>query len=304
METVTYDGGLRDSPAVDGLIASFCAQKLDAVIRQKVPIVTDKLPHARIKRIMKQDSCDPHPRMLSADTAPFMAYAAELFIGLLTTLAWKLGTQTSKRNTLQLKDLKDAVAASSKFDFIVDIIDMYDRQRRLEAEELESQERAERSAAARASTRLPPRFPANTHPVLSQAAGIPPAPAPPAPERIVLPETGPSATNMQILDDGHLHVVDNNLDDADDVLASLSQEILDALDADYDPFCTLLDEQSSDTGHAPDTESDSSSFNSRYRDQQYLDLPQKTGIIHTPYPLSDSNAIPSLDTRLPLLFMD
>ena len=111
---------------------------------------------------------------------------------------------------------------------------------------------------------------------------------------------------------------------ADDVLASLSQEVLDALDADYDPdneaimralgmqdssrtadpFCTLLDEQSSDTGHAPDTESDSSSFNSRYRDEPYLDLPQKTGIIHTPYPLSDSNAIPSLDTRLPLLFMD
>ena len=64
--------------------------------------------------------------MISADAVPFMAFATKLFIGALTTLAWKLSTQRSKRNTLQVKDLKEAVASSSKFDFLIDTIDSFD----------------------------------------------------------------------------------------------------------------------------------------------------------------------------------
>ena len=106
---------------VGAITASYFARSLHKVISEKQNVVlTEELPLARIKRIMKQDSCEPFPRMISADAVPFMAFAAKLFIGALTTLAWKLSTQRSKRNTLQLKDLKEAASSSSKFDFLID----------------------------------------------------------------------------------------------------------------------------------------------------------------------------------------
>ena len=109
---------------VDALIASYFARSLHTVTSEAPgAFETEELPLARIKRIMKQDSCDPFPRMISADAVPFMAFAVKLFIGVLTTLAWKTSTQRSKRNTLQLKDLKGAAASSSKFDFLIDTID-------------------------------------------------------------------------------------------------------------------------------------------------------------------------------------
>ena len=109
---------------VDALIASYFARSLHTVTSEAPgAFETEELPLARIKRIMKQDSCDPFPRMISADAVPFMAFAVKLLIGVLTTLAWKTSTQRSKRNTLQLKDLKEAAASSSKFDFLIDTID-------------------------------------------------------------------------------------------------------------------------------------------------------------------------------------
>ena len=87
-----------------------------------------QVPLARVKRIMKQDSCDPRPRQVSADTVPFIAYAAKLFIALMTKLAWQLSTQRGRRNTLQVKDIRAAVYASSHFDFLVDVVDLFDEQ--------------------------------------------------------------------------------------------------------------------------------------------------------------------------------
>ena len=88
----SLETGSREAE-VDALVASYFAQQLHKVITDATTaIATDELPLARIKRIMKQDSCDPHPRMISADAVPFMAFAAQLFIGHVTMLAWKVST--------------------------------------------------------------------------------------------------------------------------------------------------------------------------------------------------------------------
>ena len=119
----------RDSVQVKAMIAAFFArQHLALSTSPNSAIVIDDLPLARIKRIMKQDACDPMPRQVSASTVPLMAYAAQVFIGLITQLAWKLSTQGAKRNTLQVKDLKAAVYATSQLDFLIDTIDMFDQQ--------------------------------------------------------------------------------------------------------------------------------------------------------------------------------
>lgn len=117
----------RDSAQVEALIASYFAHKLHSVVTDpRKTIATDELPLARIKRIMKQDSCDPHPRMICADAVPFMAFAAQLFIGHVTMIAWINSTLRAKRNTLQLKDLKEAVVSSSKLDFLIDVVDHFE----------------------------------------------------------------------------------------------------------------------------------------------------------------------------------
>ena len=124
-------GRLRDSDEVKAMIASHFAQQLLALTTNpRQAIAIDELPLARIKRIMKQDSCDPHPRQVSADTVPFMAYMVQLFIGAMTTLAWKLSTQHAKRNTLQVKDLKLVVFSSSQHDFLIDVLDLFDEEQR------------------------------------------------------------------------------------------------------------------------------------------------------------------------------
>ena len=119
---------VRDTTA-EALLAAYNTRKLLAVT-SRVPkaVAIDELPLARIKRIMKQDSCDPHPRMVSADTIPMMAYCTQLFIGSITSLAWQLSVSPSGRNTLQVKDLKNAVHASKRFDFLIDVLDEFDTQ--------------------------------------------------------------------------------------------------------------------------------------------------------------------------------
>ena len=117
----------RDSPSLEAMLAAYNTHQLIAVTNNvEGAIALEMLPLARIKRIMKQDSCDPHPRMISAEAIPNMAYAAQLFIGSLTSLAWQLSTGPNKRNTLQAKDLRAVVRASSRFDFLIDVLDMVD----------------------------------------------------------------------------------------------------------------------------------------------------------------------------------
>lgn len=78
---------------------------------------------------MKQDACDPQPRMISEEAVPFLAYATQLFIGSLTYLAWNLSTVRGKRNTLQVKDLQAAILSSPHFDFLIDVVDTYEETR-------------------------------------------------------------------------------------------------------------------------------------------------------------------------------
>ena len=118
----------RDSADVEGLISRHFEKQLHDIETNKRQVASDELPLARLKRIMKQDACEPHPRMISAEAVPFMALAAQLFIGKITAIAWKLSTQKAKRNTLQLKDLKDAVASTSRLDFLIDVVDTYQTQ--------------------------------------------------------------------------------------------------------------------------------------------------------------------------------
>ena len=122
--TVSFASAL--SAQIQALMASFFAHQLVAVSDTSKPFTVDALPHARIKRIMKQDAVDPHPRMISVDTIPLMAYTAQLFIGLLTDLAWRLSTKPNGRNTLQVKDIKAAARCSKYFDFLIDTIDTFD----------------------------------------------------------------------------------------------------------------------------------------------------------------------------------
>ncbi len=89
------------------------------------PIALRDLPLTRIKRIMKQDACDPQPCMVSATSVVAMAYTTQLFIGAITTLAWTLATR-DKRNTLQLKDLRASLPSLRAFDFLVDLIDEFE----------------------------------------------------------------------------------------------------------------------------------------------------------------------------------
>ena len=96
-----------------------------AGVSYKTILGIDELPLARIKRIMKMESCDPAPRQISADVLPLMAYAGKLFVGLVTTLAWQ-NTLYEGRNTLQYKDIKAAILSSKIFDYQIDVIDAFD----------------------------------------------------------------------------------------------------------------------------------------------------------------------------------
>ena len=98
-----------------------------AGVSYKTILGIDELPLARIKRIMKMESCDPAPRQISADVLPLMAYAGKLFVGLVTTLAWQ-NTLYEGRNTLQYKDIKAAILSSKIFDYQIDVLDKFERE--------------------------------------------------------------------------------------------------------------------------------------------------------------------------------
>jgi hypothetical protein len=76
---------VRESRDVEDLTASYLAKQLHNVLTN--PVTTDDLPLSRIKRIMKQDSCEVNPRMISANAVPLMAFATKLVIGHLTQVS-------------------------------------------------------------------------------------------------------------------------------------------------------------------------------------------------------------------------
>jgi len=84
------------------------------------------LPASRIKRMMKMDSCEPQPCQIAAPSVTLMALSTQFFIGHVTYLARMLSMEPDKRSTLQVKDLKAALASSNKFDFLVDAVHAFD----------------------------------------------------------------------------------------------------------------------------------------------------------------------------------
>lgn len=105
----------------------FLSGRRDRIAEQ---VKIDRVPIARIKRIMKRDSCDPRPEMVAADSVKLLAFATQLFIGSLTRLAWdQNGGKRAKSNTLSAEELHAAVQSSPKFDFLVDELDKVVRER-------------------------------------------------------------------------------------------------------------------------------------------------------------------------------
>ena len=108
------------------LIAHFeRTSKGGLVPAEKVAAAFNVLPHVRIKRVMKQDACEPHPRKVAADAVHLMSYATQAMVGEITGLAFKLMTRKEGRRTLQLRDVLAAVNSSRKFDFLCDVVDEF-----------------------------------------------------------------------------------------------------------------------------------------------------------------------------------
>lgn len=97
----------RDSAQVEAVTATYFARQLTAVIaRSHQGEALSELPISLTKRVMKQDAVNMHLRMVSAEAVDLMAYGNELFIGLITELAWHVSTLPGKRVTVDLRDLQ------------------------------------------------------------------------------------------------------------------------------------------------------------------------------------------------------
>ena len=120
----------RDSPEVAAIMASYFASQQASVMARAMSTGVEAagdLPMSVVKRIMKQDACDVARRTISADAVPLMEFTAEVFIGVVTKLAYQVSMVPDRRHTLMLKDLCAAVTCSSKFDFLIDVLDLYDK---------------------------------------------------------------------------------------------------------------------------------------------------------------------------------
>ena len=115
----------RQESEVNALIASFMTEY--AASGRTASDAAKELPITCVRRIIKadNDSCT-----LSGDVPLFMLELVNKFIRVLTVIAWDLATKVDKRKTLHLRDLSSAVRASSRFDFLVDIIDILQQQSR------------------------------------------------------------------------------------------------------------------------------------------------------------------------------
>ena len=77
-----------------------------------------KLPLARIKKIMKSDE---EVRMISAEAPILFAKACEMFIAEMTIKGY-YNAEKLDRKTLQRKDIATAIARTETYDFLLDTI--------------------------------------------------------------------------------------------------------------------------------------------------------------------------------------
>ena len=155
--------GLARDPEVGAHIAQYLEDALKELDAQdpssKNKLAINEVPIARIKRIMKQDACDPAPRMISVPAILAMAYVALEFTRLLTSIAWKFGATKERRNTLQTKDLHKSVYSSQCFDFLIDVLDMFEEGQRGEGESGKAKEHQQAQLAYQASMQMPRPMP-------------------------------------------------------------------------------------------------------------------------------------------------
>eukprot|EP00965_Chrysotila_dentata_P237600 6202010-Pleurochrysis_carterae.AAC.1 len=107
-------------PQLEERMEEFWEETLKEVSGAAGPWTSSDLPLARIKRIMKLDSCF-NPQMVGADGAQMAAYLSEVFVKCVTTRAWWF-TARDARRTLQLKDLQMAIRSCPDFDLLIDIL--------------------------------------------------------------------------------------------------------------------------------------------------------------------------------------
>ena len=110
-------------------------------------IMTKGIPLLRLKKLMKTQSCF-NCLNIARDVPALMAYGVQIFVRLMTRLAWSLSVQADRRNTLMLKDLLSVYKCCDKFSFLVDLVIPY-----VNSEETRQRLRNEQAAAPR----LPPR---------------------------------------------------------------------------------------------------------------------------------------------------
>ena len=129
----------RDSAEIRTILAMRYAA-LHALVLGRPSLLVHNFPRSCTKRIMQQDSVDV--RTVSSDAVALMEFATELFVGLLTALAWQVATQPAKRHTLNLSDVSAAVACSSSFDFLVNVIVAFGAEVNLPCEQINPKQRA------------------------------------------------------------------------------------------------------------------------------------------------------------------
>ena len=129
----------RDSAEIRTILAMRYAA-LHALVLGRPSLLVHNFPRSCTKRIMQQDSVDV--RTVSSDAVALMEFATELFVGLLTALAWQVATQPAKRHTLNLSDVSAAVACSSSFDFLVNVIVAFGAEVHLPCEQINPKQRA------------------------------------------------------------------------------------------------------------------------------------------------------------------
>lgn len=117
---------IRDSPEIQSLVTSIMASELqNFMVNKEKAVAFDQLPLARIKRIMKQESCDPRPRMVSSNAIVLCAYCIQLMVTLITQIGWETSVLPTNRNTFQLRDAVSTILSFSAFDFLLDTMDKF-----------------------------------------------------------------------------------------------------------------------------------------------------------------------------------
>ena len=81
------------------------------------PYKQNKLPLARIKKLMKFDN---ELKMISSETPILFSKVCEVFIQELTLRAWSI-VDSDKRRTVQKQDILNALTKSDMYDFLVDL---------------------------------------------------------------------------------------------------------------------------------------------------------------------------------------